>query len=65
MNTTWISITWSWFWINFQTPGLKEGLLPKHLAIFGRQWLMTFGTSLASKEGTHSPHGPNGLTTDR
>eukprot|EP00976_Prorocentrum_cordatum_P113622 1195728-Prorocentrum_minimum.AAC.4 len=25
---------------------------------------MTFGTSRASEEGAHSPHGPNGLTTD-
>ena len=32
---------------------------------FGRQWLMTFGTSCASEEGANSPHGPNGLTTDR
>eukprot|EP00959_Pyramimonas_sp_CCMP1952_P043584 911210-Pyramimonas_sp.AAC.1 len=25
---------------------------------------MTFGTSRASEEGAHSPHRPNGLTTD-
>eukprot|EP00959_Pyramimonas_sp_CCMP1952_P014101 298422-Pyramimonas_sp.AAC.2 len=26
---------------------------------------MTFGTSRASEKDAHSPHGPNGLTTDR